>query len=203
MMSDAHHASSVLRYVLEADAAETAAIHHQTRRYASLLARGLLRYLYQEIFHDTQLLQLQICKSAAGQPSLYDNLKGIYVNASISHSRDVIAVAIDGQGEIGIDVEYCRHERDWQTIAARTFPSAINMRLEMAEEFYQAWCIYEAWGKANDLQHIYADKNTGLMQLIGEWLCDRAKYDHQKSPLTLFAPADNYSGCVYRIAQRD
>lgn len=191
----------MLQYVLDKDTTDTSAIQHQERRRISLLARGLLRYLYAAFFHETQLAQPQIYKSATGRPYIYDDWRGMHFYASISHSRDAVAVAIDRQDEIGIDVEYCRRERNWRAIAGRIFPSTINMYLESAEDFYQAWCIYEAWGKANNLKHIHAEKNTKLMQLIEGWLGDRTKPDRKNSALTLFTPADNYFGCIYRTGR--
>jgi hypothetical protein len=86
-----------------------------------------------------------------------------------------------------------RSDRDWPAIARRIFPESIAERLQSAENFCCAWCLYEAWGKANHLQHENATKNSGLLTLLEDCLND-AIHPH----VIMFCPDDDYQACVFR-----
>lgn len=188
---DAQTRAAIEALTTAADADAVAHYHHADRRQVSLLARALLRHLYQRLYAMDS--DVAIVKSAAGCPALVDGAGRHLLHASISHSHDMIAVALDETGAIGIDVELCRTGRDWPAIARRIFPESIAERLQSAENFYRTWCLYEAWGKANQLQHIDVTKNSGLLTLLEDCL-NNAIHPH----VIMFCPDDDYQACVFR-----
>ncbi|MCS3902372.1 phosphopantetheinyl transferase [Methylohalomonas lacus] len=188
---DAQACTGVEALTTAADSNAVAHYHHADRRQASLLARGLLRYLYQRLY--AMETDVAIVKSADGCPALADSAGRYLLYASITHSHDMVAVALDETGAIGIDVELCRTERDWPAIARRIFPKRIAERLQSAENFYRAWCLYEAWGKANHLQHINVTQNSGLLSLLEDCLNDAIHPN-----VIMFCPDDDYQASVFR-----
>ena len=180
-------------YDLEA----VAHIQHEKRRYTSLLARGLTYYLYGQLANNADYL---LVKAETGRPTLADSQGNRQAFISIAHSHDIVASVIDMQYAVGIDVEYCRDNRDYKQITKRIFPQNIASRIQSQEQFYQAWCLYEAWGKANDLKHTDKQQNAGLMSLLAVWL----NLDQDKevvSAVRFFRPDEQYAGCIYRDIQ--
>lgn len=198
---DMHDAGAVERasaMLTSADHEVVADIRHNTRRHASLLARGLTYYLFGQLSNNADYL---LVKSGTGRPSLEDKRGNRQAFISLAHSRDVVACVIDMDYPAGIDVEYCRYDRDYKRITERIFPQDIAGRIQSQEQFYQAWCLYEAWGKANDLKHIDSQQNTGLMSLVAAWL-NLYEDEGAVSAVKFFRPDEQYAGCIYRAIQR-
>lgn len=186
--SDASARAYVEGLITAADRTALTGIVHTERRQASLLARGLLRYLYEKFFARVDA-EIDIRKTSAGAPWLTVASDSRPPHVSISHSHDIVAVALDSQTAIGIDVEWQKPRRDWPAIAQRAFP---EVAIHSADDFHRAWCLYEAWGKANELRHIDPEANQSLMQLLASLLRDGAA-----PGVTEFTPAAGYRGCVY------
>lgn len=198
---DTRHADTagiLERYLQENDHAAAAGIPNQTRRQASMLGSGLLHWLAGTVLGTGQYV---IARTASGKPCLEDQSRDRSIHVSISHSRDVVAAALDTRAAIGIDVEYCDYRRDFRRISERIFASTISSRIESPTVFYHAWCLYEAWGKANDLQHINPEKNTGLIHLLEDWLSIGKTTEIWRDHVAYFAPVENYAGCVFTAAR--
>ncbi|WP_341364269.1 hypothetical protein P8T57_00625 [Thalassospira sp. SN3W] len=82
-------------------------------------------------------------RQSSGRPGLI--IDGVIHCASISHSRDLVAVAIakDPDAMIGIDIEYRDPSRDIDALSRWLFDGDA-----MGRDFYQGWCDYEAAFKA-------------------------------------------------------
>lgn len=182
----------------DSDYAAVTYIPNHDRQQASLLGRGLLRYLAMQILRTGSI---GIGKTGNGRPYIQDDTGRYIAFASISHSHDMIAVAVDIYDPIGIDVELCRAGRDYYRIAERIFTPAVAERIQSAADFYRAWCLYEAWGKANELEHINPARNTELMKLLEDYLSGTNSKSLQGNGIMFFNPADDYSGCVFSAAQ--
>ncbi|MDZ7737155.1 MAG: hypothetical protein U5P41_14500 [Gammaproteobacteria bacterium] len=196
---DLKHADSVAeisRYARDKDDAATAGITNSNRRRASLLGRGLLHYLAERM---PAINEHVIARTEAGRPFLDNGSGNSIAFASISHSRDIVAAALDTRSSIGIDVEYCRPGRDFRRIAQRVFPADIAGGMISADTFYQAWTLYEAWGKANDLDHINPGRNGTLMRLLEGWLQSATGEENRDRGITFFKPTCHYAGCVFRV----
>ncbi|MEO1002313.1 MAG: 4'-phosphopantetheinyl transferase superfamily protein [Cyanobacteria bacterium J06638_7] len=76
---------------------------------------------------------------------------------NVSHSGDLILLALHPTRPVGVDVEQHRPALDWPPIARRVFSSAQVEALmhrppaEQAQAFLQGWCLLEAGLKASGL----------------------------------------------------
>jgi 4'-phosphopantetheinyl transferase len=70
--------------------------------------------------------------------------------ASISHSRDLVCVALgcDEQIAVGIDIEYHEPNRNIDGVIQSLGWADVGLS---AEAFYNAWCLYEARFKATGI----------------------------------------------------
>lgn len=82
-------------------------------------------------------------RQRSGRPGVIIN--GVTHCGSISHSRDLVAVAIARAPDImiGIDIEYRDAKRDIAALSRWLFDGDADGR-----DFYQGWCDYEAAFKA-------------------------------------------------------
>ncbi|WOI11265.1 hypothetical protein [Thalassospira lucentensis] len=116
----------------------------EKRRQSSMCGWQMLgdlgRYMWPDIAGDAAF---ETVRQSSGQPGLI--IDGVIHCASISHSRDLVAVAIakDPDAMIGIDIEYRDPSRDIDALSRWLFDGDANGR-----DFYQGWCDYEAAFKA-------------------------------------------------------
>ena len=181
-------------YIREDDPPAVAAIPNHERASVSLLGRAMLHYLVGCMMGT---IDYTLDKSVSGRPGIYDRAGRQIAHASVSHSHEVVAAAISMHAAIGIDVEYCSMERDYRPIAQRVFTASVTELIQSPADFYRAWCLYEAWGKANDLQYIDPGKNAALMRLLENSLSGTNNRAYQGGSILLFSPAEDYSGCVF------
>ena len=114
-----------------------------------VVARATLRVLLGDALHiDPQALAFEI--GQFGKPSLI----GHDLQFNVSHSGDVVLVAIGRQAPLGVDVETERPHRDFLRLAQRFFAPGEVARLESVPEseraaaFYRCWTRKEAYLKA-------------------------------------------------------
>ncbi|HBN51493.1 MAG: hypothetical protein CMO03_06355 [Thalassospira sp.] len=116
----------------------------EKRRQSSAQAWQMLgdlgHYIWPDIAGDGTY---ETVRQSSGQPGLI--IDGVTHCASISHSRDLVAVAIakDPDAMIGIDIEYRDPSRDIDALSRWLFDGDADGR-----DFYQGWCDYEAAFKA-------------------------------------------------------
>ena len=135
----------------------------EQRSLGSLQAQNMLTNLAITVFANDNLV---ISRDSVGRPWI--DVNGRLYCASISHSRDLVAVALslDPAIMIGIDVEFCNPERDID---------ALSRWLELDDavdgKFYWQWCRYEAIFKATGV-------NNPQIQppLEARWLTDWCGY---------------------------
>ena len=93
---------------------------------------------------------------------------------NLSHSGDLILLALHPSRPVGVDVEQARPDLDWRPIARRVLPAAETEALERlaaggvssaaADGFLRAWCRLEAGLKARGLGLAgLGDSPQGLM----------------------------------------
>ncbi len=116
----------------------------EKRRQSSAQAWQMLgdlgHYIWPDIAVDGTY---ETVRQGSGRPGLI--IDGVIYCASISHSRDLVAVAIakDPDAMIGIDIEYRDPSRDIDALSRWLFDGDADGR-----DFYQGWCDYEAAFKA-------------------------------------------------------
>ena len=122
-------------------------LHDQDRR-RHLVGRGLLRSFLAPRLGTTPT-KLDIRATALGKPFIVDG-----PSFNISHSGDVVLVAIAGRGRVGADVEAIRPITDIVRLSRTTFaPDEIASILRFEDEarlrpFFRTWARKEAILKA-------------------------------------------------------
>ncbi|OLE37372.1 MAG: hypothetical protein AUI36_26545 [Cyanobacteria bacterium 13_1_40CM_2_61_4] len=90
-----------------------------------------------------------------GKPTLAIALGGGRVKFNLSHSRDLALVAVSGNREVGVDVEWIRSDFPFEGVAERFFPVPWLAFLQgvppglRRNAFYALWARVEACAKAH------------------------------------------------------
>ncbi len=122
-----------------------------------LLGRGGLRLSLAALLGQPPG-RLKLAATAAGKPFLADAGGRPQRRApqfNISHSGDLVLLALHGTHPVGVDVERLRPQLDWRSIARRCLEPDALARIEdlaPAERrpaFLEAWCALEASLKAS------------------------------------------------------
>ncbi|NIZ01705.1 4'-phosphopantetheinyl transferase family protein [Thalassospira lucentensis] len=144
------------------------------RHGASVKAHEMLRTLMAEIADGNEST---LIKDAQGRP--WAEISGGRHGTSISHSRNVVAVALAIKPgiEVGVDLEYCDPTRSIAEMAPLLgMPSDISVA-----DFYDAWCRYEAVFKA-----------TGEVDPL-------AQRDKTEIPSVTLTLPENFASCLVAI----
>ena len=94
---------------------------------------------------------LDFIYTSRGRPVLAGNDS---IHFSISHTHDLVAVAVARGAQVGIDLEYLRQEVDTEDLALRVFSEDDQQRFnslpagEKRAAFFRAWTRKEAYLKA-------------------------------------------------------
>ena len=142
-------AAPALRGLLGAGELERLARFRQAAdRERFLLGRGGLRWLLGTLL-DCPAAELPLTVGSHGKPELRGGPQ-----FNISHSGDLVLLAVHRQLPIGVDVEQQRPDLDWEAIARRVLPARELQALRQlppqrrAAGYLRAWCRLEAKLKA-------------------------------------------------------
>lgn len=149
--------------------------HHERpdRRRASQRAQELLLSLARERLPECAI---SLHKDKVGRPWI--TADGKFCHASISHSRGLIAVALNPAGPVGIDIEFRDPGRRiagltrWLTEQGHEVPDG---------DFYQGWCRYEASFKA--LGEAAPSSAALIVTRCGDWPDHEGALAWAKAPL--------------------
>jgi 4'-phosphopantetheinyl transferase len=109
-----------------------------------LLGRSLLRTLLASLL-GLSPAEVRIVTGRHGKPFC---LNGPEFN--VSHSGDLVLIAVHPTSAVGVDVEANPGPADWESIAARVLPADVCLaihalpRQRQISAFLQAWCHLEA-----------------------------------------------------------
>ena len=100
--------------------------------------------------------EAEISRTANGKPYIAAPVGGAPLNFNISHSGDVIVVALSRTADVGVDVERVRTVPEWRAVAARVFDERSRNELfaevacgaDEGDAFIRHWCRLEAVVKA-------------------------------------------------------
>src|SRR5260370_29707972 len=142
-----------VRQMLSPDERERAdRFHFEADRRRCVIGRGYLRLLLGEIL-DLPANKLQFEYDEFGKPGLIPR-QGLPLQFNVSHSGDLILIAITMGRAVGIDVERIRTDLDLDGIAARFFSTNECKALASLagparfEAFFRCWTRKEAYLKA-------------------------------------------------------
>jgi 4'-phosphopantetheinyl transferase len=126
--------------------------HFEVDQRRAVIGRGYLRLLLGQIL-DRPANKLQFEYDEFGKPSLIPN-QGLPLQFNVSHSGDMILIAITIGRAVGVDVERIRTDFDPDEIAARFF-SANECKILASlagpvryKAFFACWTRKEAYLKA-------------------------------------------------------
>ena len=142
-----------LRQVLSSDERERAdRFHFEMDQKRCVIGRGVLRSLLGQILH-IPAAQLRFECDDFGKPCLIAG-QGLPMQFNISHSGDLVLIAIAKGRAVGVDVEKIRADLDSDSIAARFFSANECKELaslagpERCQAFFTCWTRKEAYLKA-------------------------------------------------------
>jgi 4'-phosphopantetheinyl transferase len=145
-----------LRQILSPDERERAdRFHFEADRRRCVIGRGYLRLLLGEIL-DLPANKLEFEYDEFGKPSLLPTYEPP-PQFNVSHSGDLILIAITMGRPVGIDVERIRTDLDLDSIAARFFSaSECKILASLAgparyQAFFACWTRKEAYLKARGI----------------------------------------------------
>lgn len=165
-------------------------------RASSVMARTLLRFLTAGL-SGTSPDTVQIFKDSAGRPWVCSQGHERRQYASLSHSRHLVAAAVDVYRPIGIDIEFDRVERNYTAIANRIFTEQIARLIKSATDFYRCWCLYEAWIKAGGSGSDRWKADDRINTLIDGLLLNQSGASKQHGDGIFLPMAEGYTGCVF------
>lgn len=118
-----------------------------------IFAHGMLRdVLASYVGFDPEQLLLQA--NRFGKPYIANPEFGKKIHFNLSHSLNIILIAVSAHSPVGIDVEFMRDMEDARQIAMRNFSSTEKDYLaslapdEFKNMFYQYWTLKESFIKA-------------------------------------------------------
>lgn len=109
-----------------------------------LLGRSLLRILLAS-FLGSSPAEVRIVTGLNGKPSCPSGPE-----FNVSHSGDLVLMAVHPTLAVGVDVEASPGPADWESIAARVLPADVCLAIhalpkqQQSSAFLQAWCHLEA-----------------------------------------------------------
>jgi 4'-phosphopantetheinyl transferase len=176
--------SPSLENVLSADETARAArfcFSRDRERYISsrVMLRSILgRYL------DCAPAEIRFAYGPHGKPALADTKPAMRFN--LSHSKDLLLLAVAHEREVGVDVESTEREVDFGALADRYFTSEEAQEVRRAPLAARSWKFYEVW-TSNEAR--LKAIGTGLG---GEWRdVDRGRWS-----LVNLCPADGFAAAL-------
>jgi 4'-phosphopantetheinyl transferase len=127
--------------------------HFPKDRHRFIVTRAALRMVLSR-YLEMPPAQLQFRCGAFGKPSLMPQFGGDTFRFSVSHSNDLILLALTREREIGIDIEYIREGFAGEDIAESFFSTREAATLRTLPEklktkaFFDCWTRKEAYVKA-------------------------------------------------------
>ncbi len=125
---------------------------HERERERFIATRGLLRLILAK-YVDGDPGDLEFCTGPFGKPEL--NSPATALRFNLSHSDDLLLLAVTHGREVGVDLEFMRPEVPFETLADHYFDpdDAWDLRLlpvgEKPWKFYDIWTCTEAQLKAS------------------------------------------------------
>ena len=146
--------------------ARLACFHLLGDRQRFLVGRGLLRLLV-GAFLDTPAESVGFGRGSFGKPFVVPVAGVPPLHFNVSHSGELVLLALSREHEVGVDVEEVRRDQDWETIARQVFSCDEHREWillnpeERLTAFFRAWTRHEAGLKAMGLR-FGGERNAAL-----------------------------------------
>ena len=116
--------------------------HFAGDRARFIAARGLLRTILAQYF-DADPWELAFKTNAHGKPELAEPASVLRFN--LSHSDDLMLLAVTHARDIGVDLEFMRHGMPFETLADHYFDPEDAWDLRLLPAAQRAWKFYDVW----------------------------------------------------------
>lgn len=134
------------------------------------VAHGLLRRILGGIL-GAEPAAVGLRERPGGKPELAPPHDASGLRFNLSHSGDVLLVAVARGREVGVDVERIREDLDWAALARRFLPEAAGAPLfglpaaSRRQAFFRFWTFAEALGKAAGIGlSIHDERHRGTLE---------------------------------------
>ncbi|HGD3320613.1 MULTISPECIES: 4'-phosphopantetheinyl transferase family protein [Proteus] len=127
--------------------------HLIKQRHLFLLSRVMLRDIL-SFYLDIPPADIKLLRNQYGKPFIENNDITKKIQFNLSHSHDCVAIAISNTSLIGVDIEYCCHNRELNNIIEYCFSEKDKQYLSYFNEtqkkyiFYKMWTLKEAYVKS-------------------------------------------------------
>lgn len=125
-----------------AELVRAARFHFEKHRQRYLAGRGILRHVLAG-YLGLEPREVRFVTGPHGKPALDDTSTALHFN--LSHSGDLMLLAVTHAREIGVDVEFMKDNVPFETLADHYFTpeDAWDLRLLPADQ--RAWKFYDVW----------------------------------------------------------
>jgi 4'-phosphopantetheinyl transferase len=189
----------------DAERAQADRFHFDSDRQRYILAHGVLRTILGN-YLQTSPEDLRFDLNDFGKPSLAGGTAARHVQFNLSHSGDLVLVAVALDRAIGVDVELIRPELTGEDVARHYFSSreVADLRAVPAElrpyAFFTCWTRKEAYIKATGMGLSLPLDEFSVSLRPGEparliWAAGDAGAP-QRWSLTALDPGDGYVGAL-------
>lgn len=119
-----------------------------------IIGKGLTRTLLSRFYLNTDARQVDFCYGKNGKPFLKEEINPNRVVFNVSHSHELVTIAVSVDKILGIDVEYLRHIDDLEAIVFRFFSEIEKNwfgkipKEKTLDAFYFMWTRKEAYTKS-------------------------------------------------------
>ncbi len=119
-----------------------------------LIGKGLTRTLLSKHYLNIDSRQIDFLYSRNGKPYLKEDINPDQVVFNVSHSHELVTIAVAVDKILGIDVEYLRHIDDLEAIVFRFFSEVEKNwfgkipKEKTLDAFYFMWTRKEAYTKS-------------------------------------------------------
>jgi len=123
-------------------------------RKRHLITRALLRSVLSEYNKDIEPQDWRFTQNDYGKPEVIPQMNTHYLNFNLSHSQQMIVLAVTNGKEVGVDIESLNSNTPTKELAKHTFAPQEYKQLKSLnaqnfhERFFDFWTLKEAYIKA-------------------------------------------------------
>jgi 4'-phosphopantetheinyl transferase len=157
--------------------------HFEPDRARFIATRGLLRAIL-SLYTGVEPGDLKFTTGPHGKPELDGLCSSLRFN--LSHSDDLMLLAVTHAREIGVDLEYMRDDVPFETLADHYFDPEEAWDLRLLPAAQRAWKFYDTW-----------TSTEARLKAGGEGISNGMKIaDPDRWSLLKFRPAPGYTAAV-------
>jgi 4'-phosphopantetheinyl transferase len=153
-IQDTHLLSQYFDILSDSERIQQKRFHFEKHRHQYLITRALVRSVLSHYDNSLKPNQWEFTKNKYGKPSVSNSARENAVQFNLSHTDQLVVMAVTHHKEIGVDVEYLPRLGKPLEIANHFFsPNEVKQLLALPAEqqrnrFFDLWTLKEAYIKA-------------------------------------------------------